>query len=114
MNQPAPLKLTPEELAVITMMRRNTYQSVTIQIQDNVITSVDQTLKYRRKKGGGLMAGTVNRASLSKAKQAALSPEEIAVIKMIREKPFQKITFNISNGLIEGVEQTLKFRKLKS
>ncbi len=110
---PAPLQLTPEEMAVITMIRRNSYQSIAVQIQDSVITSVDQTLKFRRKKGGGLMAGTINRAALSKAKLLKLSPEEMSVIKMIREKPFQKISFNITDGAIDGLEQTLKFRKPK-
>lgn len=98
-------------MAIITMMRRNSYQSIVVQIQDNVITSVEQTLKLRRKKGGGLVAGTVGRSAVVSASK--LSPEEMAVIKMIREKPFQKITFNITNGGIEGLEQTLKFKKIK-
>ena len=110
MTQP-PIKLTANEMAILTMMRRNTFQSISVQIQDGVITAVDQTLKFRRKKGGKLVAGVVNRAAI--AKQSAISPEELAVIKMLREKPYQKIEFNIQDGAIEGVEQTLKFRKLK-
>jgi hypothetical protein len=109
-----PIKLTPEELAVITMTRRNTFQSICVQVQDSVITSVDQTLKFRRKKGGGLVTGMLNRAAVAKSKVLKFSKEEIAVIKMIRDRPFQKITFNIVDGSIDGLEQTLKFRKLKS
>ena len=108
-----PLKLTPEELAIITMMRRNSFQSIAVQIQDNVVTSVDQTFRFRRKKGGGLVAGAVNRAPMTKNKPMQMSHEEMSVIKMIREKPFQKITFNITDGAIDGLEQTLKYRKLK-
>lgn len=111
MTPPPPqLNLTPEELAIISMMRRNNYQSISVQIQDNVITSVEQTQRFRRKKGGGLVSGVTNRTNLNKNKP--LSPEEISVIKMIREKPFQKIIFNITDGAIDGLEQTLKFRKI--
>jgi hypothetical protein len=116
-KQPLPgllpsLQLTPEELSIITMMRRNSYQEIEIQVQDSVITSVDQTLKYRRKKGGGLVGGVLNRAPLAAKRPAKFSIEEISIVKKIREKPFQKITVNIKNG-IDSIYQTLKFRKTK-
>ena len=116
MNQPTPpqpqppLTLTPEELIVITLMRRNTYQTIEVQVQDSVITSVDQTLKFRRKKGGGLAAGTPTRAALQKPPK--LGGEELQVIQRIREKPFQKVTINIKNG-IDSIFQTVKYRKTK-
>jgi hypothetical protein len=109
---PTSLQLTPEELSIITMMRRNSYQEIEIQVQDSVITSVDQTLKYRRKKGGGLIGGVLNRAPFVAANLGKLSIEEVSVIKKIREKPFQKVTVNIKNG-IDSIYQTLKFRKTK-
>ena len=107
---PIGIKLTPEESALITMMRRNSYQEIEIQVQDSVITSVDQTLKYRRKKGGGLVSGVTNRASLQMSKALKISKEEISIISKIREKPFQKVTIFIKNG-IDSVYQTLKFKK---
>jgi len=110
-SKPQPgIKLVPEELALITMMRRNSYQEISVQVQDSVITSVDQTLKYRRKKGGGLVAGAANRAPLQAKKALNISKEEISIISKIREKPFQKITIYIKNG-IDSVYQTLKFKK---
>jgi hypothetical protein len=110
---PIPVKLTPEELAVISMMRRNTYQEIIIQVQDKVIASVNQTLKYKRKKGGGLVAGVMKRAPLQPSAPFKLSNEEITIIKMVREKPFQQIAINIQNGDITSLNQTLKYRKIK-
>jgi len=113
-NQPPKkigIKLTPEELALITMMRRNSYQEIAVQVQDSVITSVDQTLKYRRKKGGGLVAGVTNRAPLQMKKALKISKEEISVISKLREKPFQKITIYINKNGIDSIYQTLKFKK---
>lgn len=108
--KPQGLKLTPEEISIITMIGRNSYQTIDIQIQDSVITSVDQTLKYRRKKGGGLVTGAVNRAPIQTSKPIKLSLQEVSVIQKLREKPFQKVTINIKNG-IDSIYQTLKFKK---
>jgi hypothetical protein len=41
----------------------------------------------------------------------ALSQDEVDVIKMIREKPFQQITIQIKNSLVDVLNQTVKFRK---
>ena len=108
---PIPVKLTPEELAVISMMRRNSFQEINVQIQDKVITSVNHTLKYRRKKGGGLVAGTIKRAPLQAKGPLKLTSEEVVLVKMMRERPFQQININIQNGNIT-VNQTLKFRTI--
>jgi hypothetical protein len=41
----------------------------------------------------------------------ALNQDEVDVIKMVREKPFQQITIQIKNSSIEVLNQTVKFRK---
>jgi len=102
---PPPLNLTQEETAIISLIRGNAYQEISVQIQDSVITSVNQTLKFRRKKGGGFVFfGLV-------AAKTNLTPEEIEIIKLLREKPFQQVTILIKNSKIEGFNQTTKFRK---
>lgn len=102
------LKLSPEEIAVIAMIKRNTYQEIEIQVQDSVIVSVNQILKYKRKKDGGLIAGHVNKpVNIS---MLMLTPEETSLIKRVREKPYQQIVIKIRNSTIECIEQTVKYR----
>jgi len=102
------LKLSPEETAIIAMIRRNTFQDISIQIKDSVIVSVNQILKYQRKKGGGLVAGHLSKPV--NINMLILTPEEISVIGKIREKPYQQINIQIKNSIVECVEQTVKFR----
>lgn len=102
------LKLSSEEIAVIAMIKRNTYQEIEIQIQDSVIVSVNQTLKFKRKKDGGLIAGHITKAV--NISMLILTPEETSLIKRIREKPYQQILIKIRNSIIECIEQTTKYR----
>jgi len=102
------LKLTPEEMAIITMIRRNSFQEIMIQIADNSIISVNQTIKYRKKKGGGLVSGHIIKSGLTSIN--LLSAEEMGVVKRIREKPYQQIVIQIKNSIIECINQTVKFR----
>lgn len=103
---PAPaLTLTPEETAIISLIRSNSYQDVLVQIQDSVITSVDQTIKYRRKKGGGLIFGA------KKINRAGLTPYEVELIMLLREKPYQQVAIKVMDSEIKGFDQTVKFKK---
>jgi len=97
--------LTQEELAIITLLRSNSYQEISIQVQDSVITSVDQTIKFRRKKGGGLIFGA------RKVTRTVLTPTEIEVISRLREKPYQRLTITVMDSEIIGFDQTVKFKK---
>lgn len=101
----AALTLTPEESAIISLLRSNSYQEINIQVQDSVITSVDQTIKFRRKKGGGLIFGA------KKVKSTGLNPHEIELIKLMREKPYQQVTIMVMDSEIQGFNQTVKFKK---
>ena len=109
-----PVKLTAEEIAIITMMRRYSYQEIVIQIQDSVIISVNQIIKYRRKKGGGLVFGKANFQGLKPGATIKISTDEGAVITKLRDKFFQQITIAINQGGVEAINQTLKFRKKNS
>ena len=102
------IKLSTEEAIIINMMRRNSFQEILLQVQDSVITSANQVSKYRRKKGGGLVSGHIIQPP---SNLTSLSQDEADVIKMIREKPFQQITIQIKNSLVEVLNQTVKFRK---
>jgi hypothetical protein len=99
------LTLTPEESAIISLLRSNSYQEINIQVQDSVITSVDQTIKFRRKKGGGLIFGA------KKVTSTGLNPHEIELIKLMREKPYQQVTIMVMDSEIKGFNQTVKFKK---
>jgi len=99
------LSLTPEESAIISLLRSNSYQEINIQVQDSVITSVDQTIKFRRKKGGGLIFGA------KKINRTGLTPHEIELIKLMREKPYQQVTIMVMDSEIKGFNQTVKFKK---
>lgn len=102
------LKLSPEEIAIITMIRRNSFQEVMVQVQDSIIVSVNQMLKFRRnKKGGGLISGHVKTGPVN---LALLTAEETGVIRKIREKPYQQICVQIKNSIIECINQTVKYR----
>jgi hypothetical protein len=108
-----PLKLAPEEIAIVTMMRRNAFQEIIIQVQDGVITSVNQIQKFRRKKGGGLVSGIKSTTIKPPLK---LSAEEITIIKKLRSNSFQQLTIDIRPqddgiGVVEVINQTLKFRR---
>jgi len=105
------LKLAPEEIDVITMMRRFAYQEIVVQLQDGVISSVNQTLKYRRKKGGGLVFSLINKVNLKPGVPLKLSPDEILTINHIRSKPFQQLTILLKDSKIEGFNKTEKLRK---
>lgn len=105
------LKLAPEEIDIITMMRRFSYQEIVIQIQDGVISSVNQILKYRRKKGGGLVFGLVNKANLKPGVPLKLKPDEILTITHIRSKPYLQLTVLIKDSIVEGFNKTEKLRK---
>lgn len=41
----------------------------------------------------------------------ALTPEELLVIKLLREKPFQELTIKIQNGVIIMMERTERFAR---
>lgn len=97
--------LTPEESAIISLLRSNSYQEINIQVQDSVITSVDQTIKFRRKKGGGLIFGA------KKVSRNGLTPHESELIKLMREKPYQQVTIMVMDSEIKGFNQTVKFKK---
>lgn len=102
------LKLSPEEIAIIAMIRRNSFQEIMVQVQDSIIISVNQILKFRRnKKGGGLISGHVKTGPVN---LALLTVEETGVIRKIREKPYQQIGIQIKNSVIECINQTIKFR----
>jgi hypothetical protein len=103
-----PLKLTPEEIAIITMMRRNSFQEIVVQMQDSVVTFVNQIVKYRRKKGGGLVFGN---KTVKPRLPLKLIKDEITVITKLRSAPFQKISIYVKNGTVEYIEQTVKFKK---
>ena len=102
---PPALSLTPEETAIVTLIRSNSYQEISVQIQEAVITSVDQTIKYRRKKGGGLMFGA------KKIDRSGLTPHEIELIMLLREKPYQQVIIKVMDSEIKGFDQTVKFKK---
>lgn len=104
------LKLAPEELDVITMMRRFSYQDIAVQVQDGVIVSVDQTLKYRRKKGGGLVFGLA-KANLKPGVPIKLSADEILTINHLRSKPYQQLTILVKDSIVDGFNKTEKLRK---
>lgn len=104
-SNPPALTLTQEESDIISLIRGNAYQEISVQIQDSVVTSVNQTLKFRRKKGGGLIFAAI------RPKKTSLTPEEIEIIKLLREKPFQQVSILIKNSTIEGFNQVTKFRK---
>lgn len=94
------------------MMRRNSYQEICIQIQDSVIVSVNQIIKYRRKRGGGLVFGRGNYAAPPKpGTPLKMTGDEGAVIRKLRDKPYQQIVIHIKNGEVEAINQTLKFKK---
>lgn len=97
--------LTPEETAIISLIRSNSYQEINVQVQDSVIISVDQTIKYRRKKGGGLIFGA------KKVIHATLTPQEMELIKLLREKPYQLVGIVVIDSEIKGFNQTVKFKK---
>jgi len=99
------LSLTPEESAIISLLRSNSYQEINVQVQDSVITSVDQTIKFRRKKGGGLIFGA------KKVNRDVLTPYETEVIKLLREKPYQQVAIMVMDSEIKGFNQTVKFKK---
>ena len=63
---PKPIKLTSEEIALISMIRGFPNQEITTQIKDSVIVSVSRTTKYFRKKGGGLLFTKPTRQPLIK------------------------------------------------
>jgi len=107
------LKLAPEEIDIITMLRRFPYQEIIVQVQDGVVSSVNQVLKYRRKKGGGLVFGVVNKLGVRPGSPLKLSQDEILAINHIRSKPYQTITVMIKDGIVEGFNKTEKFRKKK-
>jgi len=109
MTMQRPLQLNSEEIAIISMMRRNSYQEICIQIQDSVIVSVNQIVKYRRKRGGGLVFGKGNIPATQSG--APLTGDETAVIAKLRDKPYQQIVIHIKNGEVEAINQTLKFKK---
>lgn len=109
-NMPShkPVQLNAEEIAIIGMMRRNSYQEICIQIQDSVIISVNQIIKYRRKRGGGLVFG---KSTAPLQKPLKMSGDEAAVIAKLRDKPYQQLTIHIKNGDVETINQTLKYKK---
>lgn len=103
-----PVQLNAGEIAIISMMRRNSYQEICIQIQDSVIISVNQIIKYRRKRGGGLVFG---RSTAPLQQPLKMSGDEAAVISKLRDKPYQQLTIHIKNGEVETINQTLKYKK---
>ena len=103
-----PFKLTPEAIAIITRLRRNGFQEIVIQVQDKVITFVNQIIKYRRKKGGGLVFGN---KIIKPTLPLKLSKDEMTVITKLRGSPFQKLTIYIKGNNVDFIEQTLKFKK---
>lgn len=105
----APLKLTPEEIAIITMVRKNSYQEINVQVQDSIIIFVNQILKFKRKKGGGLVFG--NKPVINLKPPLKLSNDELIIIKKLRDKPFQQIVISIKNGVVDAINQTVKFRR---
>jgi len=102
---PPPHALTTEESAIISLLRGNSYQEINVQVQDGVITSVDQTIKYRRRKGGGLIFGA------KKINRDVITPHESEVIKLLREKPYQQVVIMVMDSEIKGFNQTVKFKK---
>ena len=57
MSAKAIAKLSEEEMSVILMTRRYPNQDIVVQIQDGIIVSVNQVIRFRRKRGGGLTLG---------------------------------------------------------
>ena len=99
------ISLTPEETTIISLLRSNSYQEINIQVQDSVITSVDQTIKFRRKKGGGLLFGG------KKINRTGLTVSEIEAIRLLRERPYQQVAIMVMDSEIKGFNQTIKFKK---
>ena len=106
------IKLSQEEMSVILMIRRYPNQDIIIQIQDGIIVSVNQVIRFRRKRGGGLTLGKFV-AHPAVQTVAPISMDEAAVINKLRDKPFQQISISINNG-INAINQTIKFRKKNS
>lgn len=106
-----PIQLNSEEIAIITMMRRNSFQEICIQIQDSVIVSVNQIIKYRRKRGGGLVFGRGTYQPPKPGMPLKMSSDETAVISKLRDKPYQQLVILIKNGEVEAINQTLKYKK---
>ena len=97
--------LTQEESAIISLLRSNSYQEINVQVQDSVITSVDQTIKFRRREGGGLIFGA------KKINRDGITLPEMEVIKLLREKPYQQVAIMVLDSEIKGFNQTIKFKK---
>ena len=105
-----PIKLSQEEMSIILMMRRYPNQDIIIQVQDGLLVSVNQTIRFRRRRGGGLTFGKFTQMPKT---AIPISLDEMAVISKIRDKPFQQISVFINNG-IQAINQTIKFRKKNS
>ena len=105
------IKLSQEEMSVILMTRRYPNQDVIVQIQDGIIISVNQVIRFRRKRGGGLTLGKF--PGYGSQTVAPLSIDEAAVVNKLRDKPFQQISIVVNNG-ITAINQTIKFRKKNS
>ena len=105
------IKLSQEEISVILMTRRYPNQDIIIQIQDGIIVSVNQVIRFRRKRGGGLTLGKFPGHYAQTV--VPLSTDETSVISKLRDKPFQQISVFINNG-ITAINQTIKFRKKNS
>ena len=105
------IKLSEEETSVILMSRRYPNQDIVVQIQDGIIVSVNQVIRFRRKRGGGLTLGKF--PGYSAQTVTPLSADEVAVVSKLRDKPFQQISIFINNS-ITAINQTIKFRKKNS
>lgn len=105
-----PIHLSQDEMALIIMIRRYSYQEVAIQVQDGVVTSVNQILKHRRK-GGGLVFSKPNTVGIQPGKPVQLTADEAVILSKLREKPFQQLTIFVVNNHIESINQTLKLRR---
>lgn len=102
--------LSADEMAIIAMIRRFSFQEIVIQVQDSVVTSVNQILKHRRKKGGGLVFAQAQPVGLQPGLPVQLTPDEAAIISKLREKPFQQIDVHLKNGRLEAMSQTIKIK----
>ena len=105
------IKLSQEEMSVILMIRRYPNQDIIVQIQDGIIVSVNQVIRFRRKRGGGLTLGVAGHSTAQAV--APLSMDEAAVVNKLRDRPFQQVSIFVNNG-ISAINQTIKFRKKNS